>query len=65
MTLQPIEMSGIDLIRQQMARLGFPINDESPEAVAAAAVRLAKWRKLQRESKEEVASINGDSSAVS
>ncbi len=44
-TLNPAEIAGVDLIKRQMAELGFPMWDASPEAVVATAARLYRLRK--------------------
>ena len=43
--LNPAEIAGVDLIKRQMAELGFPMWDASPEAIVATAMRLYKLRK--------------------
>lgn len=47
--LSSTEMAGVDLIKRQMAELGFPMWEASPEAVVATAMRLYRLRKEKNE----------------
>jgi len=47
--LSPSEMAGVDLIKRQMAELGFPMWGASPEAVVVTAMKLYRLRKGKNE----------------
>lgn len=42
--LNTVEMAGVDLIKRRLAELGFPLNNASPEAIAATAMKLHRLR---------------------
>jgi len=47
--LSPTELAGVDLIKRQMAELGFPVWNTSSEAIVATAMKLYRLRKSKNE----------------